>query len=333
MKHKIHILALAAAVAVSAQSAFAENLVIATNNGDMMRMQPDDFSAKHPDIELERVTAEEQYANDITEVALGDELTAGELTPSPLLQSITNFELSEPENYSFSCKRTLEHDCLCDVSSYTNILFGERVCNKDSVFEKIYLSFIKSQNQYLQGVKSYLVTLEDVLKTAQIAEANLLNFFNNTPVENIDCDETKKHLKERLEDFYNAGLHFGQESSKAFYAAEGTLVSCLNPLQSLNHLVKGNMITYASSVRQVEKYEGVSVDTTSLLHHFNEDNNPYQNLQRCPVRDIEFSKEQISNVRGEIDARHNNIKERHNEWLEGNSCGWTKDMTYLGKLQ
>ena len=107
MKHKIHILALAAAVAVSAQSAFAENLVIATNNSDMVRMQlTDDFSAKHPDIELENV--EEQYANDITEVALGDELTAGELTPSPLLQSITNFKVSEPENYSWNCKRTAD---------------------------------------------------------------------------------------------------------------------------------------------------------------------------------------------------------------------------------
>ena len=127
MKHKIHILALAAAVAVSAQSVFAENLVIATvNNSDMVRMQnlTDDFSAKHPDIELENV--EEQYANDITEVALGDELTAGELTPSPLLQSITNFEVSEPENYSWPCKRTLW--CISVFVMFqvtTNILFGE----------------------------------------------------------------------------------------------------------------------------------------------------------------------------------------------------------------
>ena len=62
MKRKTFILALAAAVAVSAQSAFAEKLVIATvNNGDMVRMQKltDDFSTKHPDIELEWVTLEE----------------------------------------------------------------------------------------------------------------------------------------------------------------------------------------------------------------------------------------------------------------------------------
>ncbi|MGI9347747.1 MAG: hypothetical protein ACR2PV_07155, partial [Gammaproteobacteria bacterium] len=84
------------------------------------------------------------------------------------------------------------------------------------------------------------------------------------------------------------------------------------------------IFTITETYREVEKGEGVNVDTTSLLHHFNENNNP----QRCPLRDIQFSKEQISNVRGEIEARYNNIKEKHNEWLEGNSCGWMKDMTY-----
>ena len=330
MKHKIHILALAAAVAVSAQSAFAENLVIATNNGDMVRMQPDDFSAKHPDIELEN--AEEQYANDITEVALGDELTAGELTPSPLFQTITNFEVSEPENYSWSCRRAFGRRCLCDISGYKNILFGKSVCDEDSL-KGIYSSFEKIQNQYIRRVKAYLVTLEDVLKTAQTAEANLLDFFNKTPVENIDCDETEKHLKKKFEDFNNAILHFEKESSKAFFEAEVNSKSCLNILEPFSRIIQQNMITYESSVEQVEETEKVNIDTTSLLRHFNKDNNPYPNRQRCPVRDIQFSKEQISNVRGEIEARHNNIKERHNEWLEGNSCGWTKDMTSLGKLQ
>ena len=330
MKHKIHILALAAAVAVSAQSAFAENLVIATNNGDMMRMQlTDDFSAKHPDIELERVTAEEQYANDITEVALGDGLTAGELTPSPLFQTITNFKLSEPEEYSWSCKRTFEDSCLCDVSGYTNILFGKTVCDKDSYLRKKYFSLKKYQNRYSQRIKAYLTTLEDVIRTAQIAEANILDFFNKTPVENIDCDETEKHLKEKLEDFNNAILHFQKESSKAYRAADKEFAVCLGSLESLNAFIRGHIITYGWTVKQIEKIEGIDIDTTSLLHHFNEDNNP----QRCPMRDIQFSREQISNVRDELKARHNNIKERHNEWLEGNSCGWTKDMTSLGKLQ
>ena len=331
MKHKIHILALTAAVAVSAQSAFAENLVIATNNGDMMRMQlTDDFSAKHPDIELENV--EEQYANDITEVALGDGLTAGELTPSPLFQSISNFQVSGPENYSWSCRKAFGDRCLCDISGYENILFGETVCDKDSYFKKWYFSFEDIQNEYLLRIKSYLTTLEDVLKIAQIAEANILDFFNKTPVENIDCDDTEKHLKEKLEDFNNATLHFEKESAKAFYEVEGNFLSCLSSLDFLSSLVRNERITYESSVKEVEKKEGVSVDTTNLLLHFNKDNNPYPNHQRCPVRDIQFSKEQISNVRGEIEARHNNIKERHNEWVEGNSCGWTKDMTSLGKL-
>ena len=327
MKHKIHILALAAAVAVSAQSAFAENLVIATNNGDMVRMQlTDDFSAKHPDIELE--TAEEQYANDITEVALGDELTAGELTPSPLLQTITNFELSEPENYSWNCKRTLDHHCLCDVSGYKNVLFGKFACNSDTNLKRDYFSFEDTQNQYSQRIKDYLTTLEDVLKTSQIAEANILDFFNNTPIENIDCDETEKHLKEKLEDFNNAILHFGQESSQAFYAAEAGYVSCLRWLKTFNFFIESDMLTYEWIVKQVEKKEGVIIDTTNLPLHFNKDNNSYPNRQRCPVRDIKFSREQISNVSEELQARHNNIKEKHNEWLEGNSCGWTKDMTY-----
>ena len=334
MKHKIHILALAAAVAVSAQSAFAENLVIATNNGDMVRMQnlTDDFSAKHPDIELE--TAEEQYANDITEVALGDELTAGEPTPSPLFQSIAKFPLSPPENYSWeNCRRTLENDCLCDVSGYKNVLFGGDLCDKDSYFlRERYFSFKEDQNEYLQRIKAYLVTLEDVLKTAQIAEANLLDFYK-TPVTDINCNETKEYLNKKLGDLNNAILHFGQESSKAFYAAEVKFVTCLNSLELLNSVIVRDMITYEPFVREVEKKEGVSVDTTSLLLHFNKDDNPYPNRQRCPVRDIIFSKEQISNVRGEIEARHNNIKEKHNEWVEGNSCGWTKDMTSLGKLQ
>ena len=329
MKHKIHILALAAAVAVSAQSAFAENLVIATNNGDMVGTQnlTDDFSAKHPDIELE--TAEEQYANDITEVALGDGLTAGDLTPSPLFQTITNFEVSEPENYSWSCRRAFGRRCLCDISGYTNILFGETVCDEDDSLKGVYSSFEEIQNQYLRRIKAYLVTLEDVLKTAQIAEANLLDFFK-TPVKNIiNCDETEGHLKKKLEDFNNAILHFERESSKAFFEAEAKSNACLNILDSFSRLIQRNMITYESSVKQVEETEKVNIDTTSLLRHFNKDNNP----QRCPVRDIQFSKEQISNVREELDARYNNIRERHNEWLEGNSCGWTKDMTSLGKLQ
>ena len=331
MKHKIHILALAAAVAVSAQSAFAENLVIATNNGDMVRMQlTDDFSAKHPDIELEN--AEEQYANDITEVALGDGLTAGELTPSPLLQSITNFKLSEPENYSLSCKKTFGVRCLCDVSGYKNILFESTVCDKDSHLKKRYFSFKKHQNGYLRRVKAYLVTLEDVLKTAQIAESNLLDFYK-TPVEDINCNETKEYLNKRLGDLNNAILHFGQESSQAFHAAEVKFVSCLSSLELLNTLIGQHIITYEPSVREVEKEERISVDTTNLLLHFNKDNSPYPNRQRCPVKDIIFSKEKISDVRSEIEARHNNIKEKHNEWLEGNSCGWTKDMTSLGKLQ
>ena len=65
MKHlgKKLISALAAVVLVSgAQPAFAEKLVIATvNNGDMIDMQSltDDFFSKHPDIELEWVTLEE----------------------------------------------------------------------------------------------------------------------------------------------------------------------------------------------------------------------------------------------------------------------------------
>ena len=202
------------------------------------------------------------------------------------------------------------------------------MCYEDALFEKIYYSFEEIQNQYLQSTKPYLITLEDVLKTAQIAEANILDFFNKTPIENIDCNETEKQLKKKLEDFNNAILHFKRESSKAFYAAEGKFKVCLSTLESFSILVEENMITYKSTVEQVEEYEGVSVDTTNLLLHFNKDNNPYPNRQRCPVRDIQFSKEQISNVRGEIEARHNNIKERHNEWLEGNSCGWTKDMTY-----
>ena len=326
MKHKIHILALAAAVAVSAQSAFAENLVIATNNGDMVRMQlTDDFSAKHPDIELE--TAEEQYANDITEVALGDELTAGEPTPSPLFQTITNFEVSEPENY-LSCRTTLEADCLCDISDYKNVLFGKVACESSTGLKRRYSAFKEDRNPYLHRVKDYLITLEDVLKTAQIAEANILDFFNKTPVENIDCDETEKQLKEKLEDFNNAILHFQKESSQAFYAADVKFESCLKELERFNFFIKQNMITYERSVKQVEKKEGVRIDTTSLLHYFNKNNDPYQDRQSCPVRDIQFSKEQISNVKEEVQARHNNIKERHNEWLEGNSCGWTKDMTY-----
>ena len=333
MKHKIHILALAAAVAVSAQSAFAENLVIATNNGDMVGTQnlTDDFSAKHPDIELEN--AEEQYANDITEVALGDEITAGEPTPSPLFQTITNFKVSEPENYPWSCRRTLRNHCLCDVSDYKNVLLGRIGCDSDGDFKKQYFSVEDTQNQYSQRIKDYLTTLEDVLKTAQIAEANILAFFNKTPIEDIDCDETKNIIKEKLEDFNNALLHFQEESSQAFFAAEAGFSQCLVELNTFNTFIEIIMITYEWTVKQVEKKEGVSVDTTNLLLHFNKDNNPYQNRQRCPVRDIAFSKEQISNVREEIQARHNNIKERHNEWLEGNSCGWTKDMTYLGKLQ
>ena len=209
------------------------------------------------------------------------------------------------------------------------------MCDEDSYVKRTGTFLLKKiQNQYSQRIKAYLITLEDVLKTAQIAEANILDFFKeDTPVENIDCDETEKHLKEKLEDFNNATLHFEKESAKAFYEAEVKFVSCLSSLEFLSSRIKQHMITYESSVKEVEKKEGVSVDTTSLLYHFNKDNNPYQNLQRCPVRDIQFSKEQISNVRGEIEARHNNIKERHNEWLEGNSCGWTKDMTSLGKLQ
>ena len=329
MKHKIHILALAAAVAVSAQSAFAENLVIATNNGDMVRMQKltDDFSTKHPDIELERITAEEQYANDITEVALGDELTAGELTPSPLLQSISNFQVSEPENY-LSCRTTLEADCLCDISDYKNVLFGKVACESSVGLKKRYSAFKEDRNPYLHRVKAYLVTLEDVLKTAQIAEANILDFFHKTPIENIDCDETEKHLKEKLEDFNNAIWHFVRESSQSFYAADMKFESCLMELKTFNFFIKQNMLTYDRFVRQVEKKEGVRVDTTSLLRYFNENNDPYQGRQSCPVRDIQFSKEQISNVREEIFARHKNIWEKHNEWLEGNSCGWTKNMTY-----
>ena len=329
MKHKIHILALAAAVAVSAQSAFAENLVIATNNGDMVRMQlTDDFSAKHPDIELERITAEEQYANDITEVALGDGLTAGELTPSPLFQTITNFQLSEPENYSWgNCRRTVATNCLCDVSGYKNVLFVSNVCSTDSYLRKKYSFFKERQNEYLRRIKAYLVTLEDVLKTAQIAESDLLNFYK-TPAKDVNCDETKEYLNKKLGDLDNAVLHFKKESAKAFNAAEVKFVFCLNALGSLNSLIKRDMITYASSVKKVEKREGVSVDTTSLLLHFNRDNNPYPNRQRCPVRDIQFSKEQISNVRKEIKGRYDNVKQEHNKWLQGNSCGWTKDMTY-----
>lgn len=62
MKNRKLILALAAVFTMSGQAAWAEKLVIATvNNGDMVRMQglTEDFTKKHPDIELEWVTLEE----------------------------------------------------------------------------------------------------------------------------------------------------------------------------------------------------------------------------------------------------------------------------------
>ena len=62
MKHLVQVLAGAVAVSMAATSAMADKLTIATvNNGDMVRMQKltDDFTAKHPGIELEWVTLEE----------------------------------------------------------------------------------------------------------------------------------------------------------------------------------------------------------------------------------------------------------------------------------
>ena len=62
MKHLVSALAGAIAVSMAAAPVLADKLTIATvNNGDMVRMQKltDDFTAKHPDIELEWVTLEE----------------------------------------------------------------------------------------------------------------------------------------------------------------------------------------------------------------------------------------------------------------------------------
>lgn len=62
MKYLTHALLGASALSLVATAALAEKLTIATvNNGDMVRMQKltDDFTAKHPDIELEWVTLEE----------------------------------------------------------------------------------------------------------------------------------------------------------------------------------------------------------------------------------------------------------------------------------
>lgn len=62
MKYLVHALAGAVAVSMAATPALADKLTIATvNNGDMVRMQKltDDFTAKHPGIEVEWVTLEE----------------------------------------------------------------------------------------------------------------------------------------------------------------------------------------------------------------------------------------------------------------------------------
>ncbi|OCW59449.1 ABC transporter substrate-binding protein [Hoeflea olei] len=62
MKRFAHALLCASALSMLGTAALAETLTIATvNNGDMIRMQglTDDFTAKHPDIELNWVTLEE----------------------------------------------------------------------------------------------------------------------------------------------------------------------------------------------------------------------------------------------------------------------------------
>ncbi|MEO3386957.1 sugar ABC transporter substrate-binding protein [Mesorhizobium sp. CAU 1741] len=75
MKLTTALLGACATIALS-QASFAETITIATvNNGDMIRMQrlTDDFTAKHPDIELEWVTLEENVLRErvTTDIAAG----------------------------------------------------------------------------------------------------------------------------------------------------------------------------------------------------------------------------------------------------------------------